>query len=231
MQVNEKHVESIEINDENFMEIVEKTLASIKKQYKTKNTINIENSNINSVDKKNEKIENKKKKKYTRRFKILKYCLNQLKYNNISIDEFMKKSPLQTRPYQLPLSLDFINAVKLDKFDKLEELLEFPELLYSFDYYRQTGFHWAVKLGKIKTLIMLLKCGNCINQTDINGFTPLALAAKYDNADICQILCDSGANPLIPNNDEQYPSDLAKDIKLKSYLTVFTYNYSKKSTK
>ena len=175
MQVNEKHVESIEINDENFMEIVEKTLASIKKQYKTKNTINIENSNINSVDKKNEKIENKKKKKYTRRFKILKYCLNQLKYNNISIDEFMKKSPLQTRPYQLPLSLDFINAVKLDKFDKLEELLEFPELLYS--------------------------------------------------------LCDSGANPLIPNNDEQYPSDLAKDIKLKSYLTVFTYNYSKKSTK
>ena len=43
MQVNEKHVESIEINDENFMEIVEKTLASIKKQYKTKNTINIEN--------------------------------------------------------------------------------------------------------------------------------------------------------------------------------------------
>ena len=54
MQVNEKHVESIEINDENFMEIVEKTLASIKKQYKTKNTIYKENSNINSVDKKNE---------------------------------------------------------------------------------------------------------------------------------------------------------------------------------
>ena len=226
IQANEEEKESIEINDDNFMEIVEKTLASIKNRYKIKNEIYKENSNIN---KQNKKIEKKRKIKYSRRFKILKHCLNELKNNNLSIDECMKKSPLQTRPYQLPQSLDFINAIKYDKFDKLEELLEFPELLYSFDYYRQTGFHWAVKLSKIKTLIMLLKCGNCINQTDINGFTPLALAAKYDNADICQILCDSGANPLIPNNDGLFPADLAMDIKLKSYLTVFSHNYSQKS--
>ena len=228
MNYNE-NLDDIEINDNNFMEIVEKNLSLIKDNYINKEELEKENININEIKKKVEKTEKiKKKKKYTRRFKILRYCLNQLKYNGLSIDEFMKKSPLQTRPYQLPYSLDFINAVKFDKFDKLEELLDFPELLYSYDYYRQTGFHWAVKLGKIKSLIMMLKCGNCINQTDINGFTPLAIAAKNNNADICQILCDSGANPLIPNNDGLLPTDLSKDIKLKSYLFVYTYNYSHK---
>jgi len=197
--------------------------------YINQNNSENENPINNENNKKSKETENKnKKKKYTKRFKILKHCLNQLKYNGLSIDEFMKKSPFQTRPYQLPYSLDFIKAVKFDKFDKLEELLEFPELLYSYDYYRQTGFHWAVKMNKIKALIMMLKCGNCINQTDINGFTPLAIAAKNNNTDICQILCDSGANPLIPNNDGLLPADLAKDIKLKSYLNIYTYNYSQK---
>ena len=141
----------------------------------------------------------------------------------------MKKSPFQTRPYQLPYSLDFINAIKFDKYDKLEEYLEFPELLYSYDYYRQTGFHWAVKLDRIKSLIMMLKCGNCINLRDVNGFTPLALAAKNNNMDICQILCDSGANPLIPNNDGLIPKDISTEIKLKSYLTIYTQNYLQKN--
>ena len=141
----------------------------------------------------------------------------------------MKKSPFQTRPYQLPYSLDFINAIKFDKYDKLEEYLEFPELLYSYDYYRQTGFHWAVKLDRIKSLIMMLKCGNCIKLRDVNGFTTLALAAKNNNMDICQILCDSGANPLIPNNDGLIPKDISTEIKLKSYLTIYTQNYLQKN--
>ena len=140
----------------------------------------------------------------------------------------MKKSPFQKRPYELPYSLDFINAIKYDKYDELEKFLEFPEFLYSFDYYRQTGFHWAAKLNKIKSLLMLIKCKSCFNQTDINGCTPLALAAKYNNFDACQILCDSGANPLIPNNDGLLAKDLAKEIRLRSYLQVFTFNYSHK---
>lgn len=227
---NENEEENIEINDNNFMEMVEKHLAFINENYIDKSDLNKEKKKINdTVAKSNRETKNKiKKKKYTRRFKILRHCLDELKNNGISLDEFMKKSPFQTRPYQLPYSLDFINAVKFDRFEKLEELLEYPELLYSYDYYRQTGFHWAVKMQKIKALIMLLKCGNCINQTDVNGFTPLAIAARINNADICQILCDSGANPLIPNNEGLLPMDIATDIRLRSYLRVFTNNYSQK---
>lgn len=221
--------EEIEINDGNFLEVVENNLSSINNIYLNKNGNNKTSSKIN-VEKKEPKVSiEKKKKKYSRRFKILRYCLNQLKYNNISIKQLMtKKSPLQSRPYQLPYSLDFINAVKYDRYEKLEKMLDFPELLYSYDYYRQTGFHWAVKLEKIKSLLMMLKCDNCINQTDINGNTPLALAAKNNSFDICQILCDSGANPLIPNNDGILPKDLATEIKLRSYLSIFTINYSNK---
>ena len=224
----EKFDECFGINDDNFMNVVESKLIQIKNNYIDKEELKKEESKINDENKKNKKFESKNKKKYTRRFKILRYCLNQLKYNGISLDEFMKKSPLQTKPYQLPYSLDFINAVKYDRFEKLEDMLEFPQLLYSYDYYWQTGFHWAAKLNKIKALIMMLKCGNCINQTDINGNTPLALAAKYNNADICQILCDSGANPTIPNNDGLLPFELSNDIKLKTYLDIFTYNYTHK---
>jgi len=210
------------------LEVVENNLSLIKKNYLNKNESDLKISKINTEEKEQKATVNKKKRKYNRRFKILKYCLNQLKYNNISIKQFMKNSPLQSRPYQLPYSLDFINAVKYDKYDKLEKLLDFPELLYSYDYYRQTGFHWAAKLEKTKSLIMMLKCDNCINQTDINGLTPLALAAKHNNFDICQILCDSGANPLIPDNEGLLAKDQTSEIKLKSYLSIFTLNYSNK---
>ena len=47
--------------------------------------------------------------------------------------------------------------------------------------------------------------------------------------DICQILCDSGANPLIPNNDGLIPKDISTEIKLKSYLTIYTQNYLQKN--
>ena len=225
LQIDE---EDIDINDKNFLEVVENNLSLINKSYLNKNAKDKKTSQINSEKKEPKNGTDKKKKKYTRRFKILRYCLNQLKYNNISIKQFMKKSPLQSRPYQLPYSIDFINAVKYDRFDKLEKMLDFPELLYSYDHYRQTGFHWAAKLEKVKSLIMMLKCDNCINQTDINGYTPLALAAKNNSFDICQILCESGANPLIPNNDGLLAQDLATEIKLKSYLSIFTLNYSHK---
>ena len=56
--------------------------------YINKEELKKEESKINDENKKNKKFESKKKKKYTRRFKILRYCLNQLKYNGISLDLF-----------------------------------------------------------------------------------------------------------------------------------------------
>ena len=57
--------------------------------YINQNNSENENPINNENNKKSKETENKnKKKKYTKRFKILKHCLNQLKYNGLSIDLF-----------------------------------------------------------------------------------------------------------------------------------------------
>ena len=101
-----------------------------------------------------------------------------LKYNGISLDECLKNNPFQYKPFQLKNSFEFIEAVKYDKFIEMEIYLKNPDLLFSFDYYRQTGFHWAAKKNKIKGARLMIKYGNCVNQIDINHMTPLAIAAK-----------------------------------------------------
>ena len=69
------------------MEVVEKSLSFIKDNYINQSKSENENPINNESNKKSKETENKKKKKkYTKRFKILKHCLNQLKYNGISID-------------------------------------------------------------------------------------------------------------------------------------------------
>ena len=66
--------------------MVESNLLFIKENYINKNEPEKNESKINISVKKKKVSEKKKKKKSTRRFKILKHCLNQLKYNELSLD-------------------------------------------------------------------------------------------------------------------------------------------------
>lgn len=141
----------------------------------------------------------------------------------------MKNNPFHSKPYQLKNSFEFIEAVKYEKLKEMEAYLKNPDLLFSFDYYRQTGFHWAAKKNKINAARLMIKYGNCVNLTDVNHMTPLAIAAKNDNYEICQLLLENGANPFIPNNEGKLPVDLADEIKLKSYLINWGDNYSKQN--
>jgi len=75
----------------------------------------------------------------------------------------------------------------------------------------------------------MIEYGNCVNLTDVNHMTPLAIAAKNDNYEMCQLLLENGANPFIPNNEGKLPVDLADEIKLKSYLINWGDNYSKQN--
>ena len=150
-----------------------------------------------------------------------------LKSNGITLNEFLKNNPFQSKPFEIKNSYEFIEAVKYDKFIEMEIYLKNPELLFSFDYYRQTGFHWAAKKNKIKGAILMIKYGHCVNQIDINHMTPLAIAAKSNNLEMCKLLCENGANPFIPNNEGLKPIDLTTDIKIKSYLESWGENYYK----
>ena len=176
--------EPLEINDTNFLKVVEEKLSYIKKSY---------------LDEENK------------------------------IDELNKNTnPFHSKPFQLNNSFEFIEAVKYEKIKEMETFLKAnANLLYSFDYYRQTGFHWAAKKNYLKAAKLMIKYGNCVNLMDINHMTPLAICAKNNNLEMCQLLCENGANPFIPNNEGKIPVDLADDIKLKTYLLNWGDNYSK----
>ena len=245
-QNNDQNEEQLDLDDTDFIKTVEEKIDFInnnflaeKKKNEEKNKIKkikdeeiknndnniLNNNNINKDN--NNNINDIKKKKITRRFKILKDCIMLLKNNGITLNECLNNNPFQSKPFQIKNSFEFIEAVKYDKFKEMEIYLKNPDLLFSFDYYRQTGFHWAAKKNKIKAAILMTKYGHCVNQIDINHMTPLAIAAKNNNFEMCQLLCENGANPFIPNNEGKKPVDLADDIKLKSFLINWGDNYSK----
>ena len=168
---------------------------------------------------KNLSVKTEEKNKKKRRFEILKNNLIYLRDNNVTLQQYLKKSPFNFKPFQLKESIEFFDYIKYDKLEDLERMLQInKDLLFCFDYFHQTGLHWAAKRDKIKATKIMLMFGNCINLYDSNKMTPLAFAAQNNNYDMVQLLCENGANPFMENVDGKKPSDLCTDFKTKSYL-------------
>ncbi len=204
-----------------------------KKKDKNKKIIESPMKNISKENKKiKEKNDEKNKKK--RRFEILKNNLIYLRDNNITPSEYLNNNPFNFKPFQLKESIDFFDYIKYDKYDEMENMLHQKNLLFCYDYFHQTPFHWAAKRDKIKAARIMLMYGKCINLLDSNRMTPLAFAAQNNNYDMVQLLCENGANPFIKSIDGKKPSDLCTDFKTKSYLPYIEDNFStglKKNTK
>lgn len=215
--------EELEINDANFLKVVEEKVEYYKQTYfdKTKEE-QIREDNLDKQIRKlinpSKKLESEKNKK-KKRWEILKKNLIFLRDNIIPMEEFIKNSPLNIKPFQIKESIEFLDAVKYDKFDDIENMLHANKsLLFCFDYLHQTAFHWAAKRNKIRAMKILLTYGKCLNLLDNNKMTPLHLAAQNNNYDAVQILCDNGANPLMENIDGKKASELSNDFRIRSYL-------------
>ena len=97
--------EDLEINDTNFLKIVEEKVEYYKKTYleKAKEEERIESNIDNQIrklinpPKKLETEKNKKKK----RFEILKKNLIFLRDNKISIEQLVKNNPINIKPFQI----------------------------------------------------------------------------------------------------------------------------------
>ena len=215
--------EDLEINDSNFLKVVAEKVEYYKQVYFEKN--NNEESKDDNIDKQIRKLINPTKKldseknKKKRRLEILKKNLIFLRDNHISITDLVKNNPINIKPFQIKESIEFLDAVKYDKFDDIENMLHAnKDLLFCFDYLHQTGFHWAAKRNKVKAMKILLNYGKCINLLDNNNMTPLHLAAQNNFYEAIQILCNNGANPLMENIDGKKASELCTDFRIKSYL-------------
>ena len=222
--------DDLEITDSNFLKLVEEKVFYYKQNYfnknaqekkevgknldKTKKLLESHNKNAQNSDKKPNDEKNKKKK----RFEILKHNLIYLRDNNVTPSEYLNNNPFNFKPFQVKESIAFFDCVKYDKLEEMENMLNTKDLLFCYDYFHQTPFHWAAKRNKVRTARIMLLYGKCINLLDSNNMTPLHFAAQNNNYDMVQLLCENGANPFIKNFEGKKPSDLCTDFKTKSYL-------------
>ena len=241
--------DDIEITDNNFLKLVGEKIIYFKKNYFNKKNQNVmsdetkisdnNKKNLESIanikkDKKTKKDKKKENTKKKRRFEILKNNLIFLRDNDITPSEYLNKNPLNFKPFQFKESIDFFDCIKYDKFDEMESKLRNKDLLFCYDYFHQTPFHWAAKRDKIRAVRIMLMYGHCINLLDSNKMTPLAIAAQNNSYDMVQLLCENGANPFIKNIDGKKLSELCTDFKTKSYLNYIEDTFPtglKKNTK
>ena len=163
-----------------------------------------------------------------RRYAIFKKILEYLESNNITLQEYIERNPFQTKPYQIPKSFEFLQAIKFKNYKFILEALQFSnDYLFCFDYYGQTCYHWAAKLGNIKLLATLIDNGKHHNQKDFEGRTPLYLAATNNDRNICEMLIRNKANVHLRDNYGRSPADVAGNKELKYYLQdLLTQPYS-----
>ena len=176
---------------------------------------NLSPNNIKTnVNKNKEKL-----KKISKRYCIFRRITEYLESNDIPLFELLKHNPFQRKPYQISKGYEFLEAVKFKNYQFVREALQISnDYLFVFDYYGQTGYHWAAKLGDIKMLTILLDYGKHHNQKDFKGRTPLYLAAVNNNKEICDLLIRHKANIHIKDNLGYSASDVAGSKELKYYL-------------
>ena len=130
--------EDLEINDANFLKVVEEKVEYYKQTYfeKTKEEENKEDNidkQIRKLINPTKKLESEKNKK-KRRFEILKKNLIFLRDNNITIEELVKNNPINIKPFQIKEAIEFLDAVKYDKFEEIENMLHANKsLLFCYD--------------------------------------------------------------------------------------------------
>ena len=174
----------------------------------------IKNLKINLMKKKD-----KPKKKINKFYSTFKKINEYLESNNIPLFELIKHNPFQTKPYQIPKGYEFLQAVKFKNYKFVKEALQASnDYLFVFDYYGQTCYHWAAKLGNIKMLLILLDYGKHHNQKDFKGRTPLYLAAVNNNREVCDLLLKYKANIHLKDKFGKSASDVAGSRELQYYL-------------
>ena len=207
-----------EILDESNKEFL--NLNIIKKSIEKNNSSKDINKDINSSLEKEKKINlNRFFKGKQRRYTILKHINEYLESNDVTMNELIDNNPFQDKPYCYSGSYEFIEAVKFGNYDYVKKVLLADGIyLFVIDYYGQTGYHWAAKLGNIKMLDLLITFGRHHNQKDFKGRTPLYLAAVNNNIEVCKFLLSNGANPFLYDKFRKTPADVAGSKKLRDLL-------------
>ena len=94
--------------------------------------------------------------------------------------------------------------------------------LYQYDYFKQTAFHWAAKLGYQRMLEMFLTFSRRCNTYDKKNRTPLYLAAMNNKKRCVELLLNKGGNPFLCDIYGKKPEDVTTNTDIKILLQTTT---------
>ena len=162
---------------------------------------------------------NKMRRQVGKRYSIFKEILIYLESNNITLSEMLKNDPFQHQAYQIPNSYEFFNAIKVGNYDYvIKALNDEPRYLFSIDYFGQTPYHWAAKLGDLKMTKILIDYGPYLNQKDYKGRTPVYIGAINNHKEVCSYLLSKGGNCFLKDKNGLMPVDAVENPEMKSLL-------------
>ena len=121
----------------------------------------------------------------------------------------MDRNPFPVRPFELKGSEEFLDYVKFNNFEMVSQALDKNiAYLYQYDYFHQTAFHWAAKLGYERMLEMFLTFSRRCNIYDKKMRTPLYLAAMNNQKRCVELLINKGGNPFLCDKNGRKPEDV-----------------------
>jgi len=142
-----------------------------------------------------------------------------LSSNGIKVREFLDRNPFPQRPFELKGSEEFFDYVKFNNYEMVSQALDKSiAFLYQYDYFHQTAFHWAAKLGYEKMLEMFLTFSKRCNIYDKNMRTPLYLAAMNNQKRCVELLLNKGGNPLLVDKKGRKPEDVTTNTDIRILL-------------
>lgn len=180
------------------------------------------NNKKTAEDEERKMKEDQKKKIKEKRRRVIQRALIFLESNSIVISDFIRKNPFQETPHELKYSFEFIEAVKFGEYELVKSALQMNhDFLFSYDYFKQTGYHWAAKLGNHKVLNLLISNGKYVNQYDYQNRTPLFLAALNNQYECCKLLLSSYGNPYLVDINNKKPVEVTTDKDI--YVLINNY--------
>lgn len=112
-----------------------------------------------------------------------------------------------------------MDAVKFNNIELVKQALRLnSKYLIQYDYFHQTGFHWAAKLGYYDLLKIMLDYSKMVNIFDRELRTPLFLAALNNHKKCVELLLDKGANAYLKDKNGEMAENITSDNSIRIML-------------
>ena len=157
-----------------------------------------------------------------KRKNVLFSAIKYLAYNGLTLENFIYFKVLPQKPYELKDSEEFLEDVKYNNIEKVKGAIKKDvNYLVQYDYQKQTGFHWAAKLGYDEMLKIMLQNSKACNLYDYKMRTPIYLAALFNQKECIKVLMENNGNARICDLNGKKPFDVCTNEKCREMLSAF----------